>query len=614
MNQSIYFRLSKLVLSFWPIIILSTLSAFVYVLFNTLSIWLTASLINNILTDFDQLLFKHQTLSDNIVTLNDRLKYWTNEIILRDTPRKTLKTLCVTILIVFFVKNIFLYIKNMSLTYIQFNLITKIRSKLYNHFHSLSISFFDKNRSGELASIVLNDVSNMRVALGTSFHKVLIEPINILVFLSILFIINVKLAIIALGIVPITTFIIITIGQSIRRKSKRTAEQIASIMGTMTEILNSVRIVKAFGNESFEKIRFKKDQERYYNLISRRAKLRLTASPITETIGAIIGVLLLWIGGLDVLVYKIMNSEDFIRFILIMFSILAPIRLLSNVGVELQAGIASAERVFNILDTKPDIIEKVNPIQLKEFKSGIELKKVNFFYEEGQMVISDVSFKINKGYMVAIVGPSGAGKSTIGDLISRFYDVKSGGIFIDGSDIRDYSIESLRKNIGIVTQETILFDESIEFNITYGLNKYSQESLFDAATAANALSFITKQPKGFNTVIGEKGVKLSGGQRQRLAIARAILRNPPILVLDEATSSLDTKSERKVQSAIENLMRDRTTVVIAHRLSTVQKADLIIVLENGHVIEKGTHDTLLASKGLYSQLYKNNNLVNTNAK
>ena len=614
MNQSIYFRLSKLVLSFWPIIILSTLSAFVYVLFNTLSIWLTASLINNILTDFDQLLFKHQTLSDNIITLNDRLKYWTNEIILRDTPRKTLKTLCVTILIVFFVKNIFLYIKNMSLTYIQFNLITKIRSKLYNHFHSLSISFFDKNRSGELASIVLNDVSNMRVALGTSFHKVLIEPINILVFLSILFIINVKLAIIALGIVPITTFIIITIGQSIRRKSKRTAEQIASIMGTMTEILNSVRIVKAFGNESFEKIRFKKDQERYYNLISRRAKLRLTASPITETIGAIIGVLLLWIGGLDVLVYKIMNSEDFIRFILIMFSILAPIRLLSNVGVELQAGIASAERVFNVLDTKPDIIEKVNPIQLKEFKSGIELKKVNFFYEEGQMVISDVSFKINKGYMVAIVGPSGAGKSTIGDLISRFYDVKSGGIFIDGSDIRDYSIESLRKNIGIVTQETILFDESIEFNITYGLNKYSQESLFDAATAANALSFITKQPKGFNTVIGEKGVKLSGGQRQRLAIARAILRNPPILVLDEATSSLDTKSERKVQSAIENLMRDRTTVVIAHRLSTVQKADLIIVLENGHVIEKGTHDTLLASKGLYSQLYKNNNLVNTNAK
>ena len=610
MNQSIYIRLGKMVLSFWPILVVSTISALIYVIFNSLSIWLTASLINNILTDFDQLSYKHQHLSENISSLNDQLKYWTNEIILRDTPRETLKVLCIAILIVFFIKNIFLYIKNISLTYIQFNLITKIRNQLYNHFHSLSISFFDKNRSGELASIVLNDVSNMRIALGTSFHKVFIEPINILVFILILFIINVKLAIIALGIVPVTAFIILSIGQSIRRKSKRTAEQIANIMGTMTEILNSVRIVKAFGTENFEKIRFKKDQDRYYNLISRRAKLRLTASPITETIGAMIGVLLLWVGGLDVLVYKIMNSEDFIRFILIMFSILAPIRLLSNVGVEIQSGIASAERVFNILDTKPDITEKINPIELQEFKNEIDLKNVSFFYETGETVINDVSFKINKGDMVAIVGPSGAGKSTIGDLISRFYDVKSGSIYIDGSDIRDYKIESLRKNIGIVTQETILFDESIEFNISYGLSNYTQQNLVNAVTAANSLSFIKRQPDAFHTVIGEKGVKLSGGQRQRLAIARAILRNPSILILDEATSSLDSESERKVQSALENLMRDRTTIVIAHRLSTVQRADLIIVLENGKVVEKGTHEKLMVSRGLYHKLYKDNNLEN----
>ena len=258
MNQSIYTRLGKMVLSFWPILVVSTISALIYVIFNSLSIWLTASLINNILTDFDQLSYKHQDLSENISSLNDQLKYWTNEIILRDTPRETLKVLCIAILIVFLIKNIFLYIKNISLTYIQFNLITKIRNQLYNHFHSLSISFFDKNRSGELASIVLNDVSNMRIALGTSFHKVFIEPINILVFILILFIINVKLALIALGIVPVTAFIILSIGQSIRRKSKRTAEQIANIMGTMTEILNSVRIVKAFGTENFEKIRFKK--------------------------------------------------------------------------------------------------------------------------------------------------------------------------------------------------------------------------------------------------------------------------------------------------------------------------------------------------------------------
>ena len=610
MNQSIYLRLGKLVVSFWPVLILSTISAMIYVIFNSLSIWLTASLINNILTDFDQLISKHKVLSENILSLNDRLKYWTNEIILRDTPRETLKVLCLTILIVFLIKNIFLYIKNISLTYIQFNLITEIRNKLYNHFHHLSISFFDKNRSGELTSIVVNDVSNMRIALGTSFHKVLIEPINILMFILILFIINVKLAFIALGIVPITAFVILIIGQSIRRKSKRTAEQIAGIMGTMTEILNSVRIVKAFGTENFEKNRFKKDQDKYYNLISRRAKLRLTASPITETIGAMIGVLLLWVGGLDVLVYKTMNSEDFIRFILIMFSILGPIRLLSNVGVELQSGIASAERVFNILDTKPDVLQKTNPIKLEKFNNSIELKEVSFFYETGEPVVNNVSFSIDKGSMVAIVGPSGAGKSTIGDLISRFYDVESGSIVIDGIDIRDYSMESLRKNIGIVTQETILFDETIEFNIAYGLSNYTQESLVEAAKAANALTFIEEQPNGFHTVIGEKGVKLSGGQRQRLAIARAILRNHPILILDEATSSLDTESERKVQSALENLMRDRTTIVIAHRLSTVQRADLIIVLDNGEIIEKGTHNKLLGSKGLYYQLYKNLNLDN----
>ena len=448
----------------------------------------------------------------------------------------------------------------------------------------------------------------MRVALGTSFHKVFIEPINILMFISILFIINVKLAFIALGIVPITAFIILMIGKSIRRKSKRTAEQIAGIMGNMTEILNSIRIVKAFGTENFEKSRFKKDQNKYYNLISRRAKLRLTASPITEIIGAIIGVSLLWVGGLDVLIFKTMNSEDFIRFILIMFSILGPLRLLSNVGVELQSGVASAERVFNILDTTPDIIEKNNPIELEEFNNLIELKGVSFFYETGETVIDNVSFSIHKGDMVAIVGPSGAGKSTIGDLISRFYDVKSGSISIDGIDIRDFSMSSLRKNIGIVTQETILFDETIEFNIAYGLSEYTQESLFDAARAANALTFIKDQPNGFQTIIGEKGIKLSGGQRQRLAIARAILRNPPILILDEATSSLDTTSEQKVQSALENLMKERTTIVIAHRLSTVQSSDSIIVFENGKVVEKGTHNKLISARSLYYQLYNNLNL------
>ena len=603
MDRSLYFRLGRLIIPYWPALLVSTISAIIYVIFNSLSIWLTASLINNILTDFDQLLKSHYQNTQNINSLNDYLKYWTNELILRSTPRETLKVLCLTILTVFVMKNIFLYLKNLALTYVQFNLITQIRNDLFDHFHKLSISFFDKNRSGELTSILVNDVSNMRVALGTSFHKVFIEPINIITFISILFIINVKLASIALLIIPITSLIILIIGKSIRRKSKRTAEQIAGIMGSISEILNSIRIVKAFGNEEYESRRFKKEQDKYYSLITRRARLKLTASPIAETIGAIIGVLLLWIGGVDVLVLNTMNSEDFIRFILILFSVLGPIRLLSNVTIQLQMGIASAERVFKILDTNSEVSEKKNSIKINTFESVIEFKNVEFFYENNEPVLKNVSFSIKKGETVAIVGPSGSGKSTIADLISRFYDTKSGSIFLDGNDLKDINIKSLRNNLGIVTQETILFDETVEFNIAYGKIEYSEEELINASKAANAYDFIKEQPKGFQTVIGEKGLKLSGGQRQRIAIARAILRNPPILILDEATSALDTNLEKEVQVAIDNLMRDRTTVVIAHRLSTIKQSDSIIVLDKGKVVENGKHESLIEKNGLYSKLY-----------
>ena len=604
MSQSIYTRLGKMVLPYWAVLLVSTISSLIYVVFNSLSIWLTASLINNILTNFDQLLANHNVLSNEILSLNDQLKYWTNELILRDTPRETLKILCLTILFVFVVKNIFLYIKNIALTYVQFNLITSIRTSIYDHFHSLSLSFFDKAKSGELTSIVVTDVANMRIAFGTSFHRIFVEPINILMFISLLFVINVKLALYALIIVPLTGFIIFWIGRSIRRKSMRTAKQIAGIMGILTEILNSIRVVKAFGTEAYERKRFKKEQNQYYDLISRRARLRLTASPITETIGAVIGVFLLWVGGLDVLVAGTMSPEDFIRFILILFSVLGPIRLLSNVSVDLQKGAASAERVFAILDLPPEIMDKPDAKTIDTFSGKIDFWDVGFNYEEGETILDGVSFSIPKGQVVALVGPSGAGKSTIADLIPRFYDVESGAILIDGINIRDVKLASLRNQMGIVTQETILFNETIEFNITYGVEDYSQEELDEAAKAANAYGFILEQPEGFQTVIGEKGVKLSGGQRQRLAIARAILRNPPILILDEATSSLDTESERKVQTALENLMQDRTTLVIAHRLSTIQRADAIVVLDKGKIVETGTHNSLLNEKGLYAQLYE----------
>ena len=604
MSQSIYSRLGRLIFPYWPVLLVSTISALIYVVFNSLSIWLTASLINNILTDFDKLVENHKVLSNEINSLNDQLKYWTNELILRDSPLETVKILCIIILAVFIIKNIFLYIKNICLTYVQYNLITKIRNDLYHHFHNLSLSFFDRTKSGELTSIVVTDVSNMRIALGTSFHKLFVEPINILMFISLLFIINTKLAIYATAIIPITAMIIFWIGRSIRRKSRRTAKQIAGIMGIITEILNSIRVVKAFGTEDIERKRFKQEQDRYYNLISKRAKLRLVTSPITETIGAMIGVSLLWVGGVDVLVTGTMSSEDFIRFILILFSVLGPVRLLSNVSVNLQTGVASAERVFNILDTPPDIIEKPDALDLKDFSKEIQFDSVGFNYDGGGKVLSDVSFSIHKGSIVAIVGPSGAGKSTIADLIPRFYEVKEGAITIDGQDIRDIKLFSLRDKMGIVTQETILFDETIEFNITYGISESTEEDLIASSKAANAYDFIQDQPNGFQTVIGEKGVKLSGGQRQRIAIARAIFNNPPFLILDEATSALDTKSERLVQNALDNLMKNRTVLVIAHRLSTVKNADQIIVMDAGKIIQKGTHQELIQNDGLYNRLYQ----------
>ena len=603
MSKSVTNRLISMVISYWPLLIVSTISAFIYVAFNGLSVWLTASLFNNILTDFEDLVINQNTLRNAKYTLNDQLKYWTNELILRDTALNSLKVLCYTIIGSFLFKNIFLYIKNITLAYIQFNLITNLRVRLYAHLQRMSMSYFDKSQSGELSSIVLNDVSNMRVAFGTSFHKLFVEPINIILFVSLLLIINLKLALIAILIVPLTGAIVILIGRSIRRKSKRTAEKIARIMSIMAENLNSIRVVKSFSMEPFETKRFTGEQERYYQLIFGRAKLRLIASPITEMIGAFIGVCLLWIGGHDVLVAGSMSSEDFIRFILILFSVLGPIRNLSNVSVELQKGFASADRVFDVLDTPISIRSKQGAKKISELNDKISFNDVCFNYDGTDSVIKNISFKIKKGTVTALVGSSGAGKSTVADLIPRFYDVVDGSVSIDGVDVKDIDIRSLRQMMGIVSQETILFNDTIGSNIKYGLQNVSEERMKDAAKNANALDFINEQPEGFNTMIGEKGIRLSGGQRQRIAIARGILKNPPILILDEATSSLDTESEHLVQIAIDNLMAERTVLVIAHRLTTVENADNILVMDNGKIVASGTHQELLSQGELYTRLY-----------
>ena len=605
MSSSIYKRMAQLLFHFWPYILISSLSAIVFVLLNSTSMWLVASLINNVLTDFDKIVESQmEWASKSTLTMNEKLKYWTNILILRDTPANSLKVLCITLLSVFFTKNLFLYIKNILLRIVELKLVKDIRDRLYKHIQTLSLGYFHKKQTGSITSIVMNDVEQLQVALAVVFQRLFVEPINILTFVTLLFIISWKLALIAIVIIPLAGITIIGIGRSIRRKSRRTQEKIAEIMQILTETLTSIRIVKAFVNEKEEVKKFTGESQNYFKLLLKRARLDLISAPVTESFGVIIGVVLLWYGGLEVLSTQGVSAEDFIRFIVILFAILGPIKQMSNVNLKIQVGAASAERIFELLDTPPEIVEDLNPVDLKVFKNSIEFDKVHFEYNDGDsLVLDQVTFSIKKGEVVAMVGPSGSGKSTIADLIPRFYDVTTGSIRIDGHDLRKATLASIRGNMGIVTQEVILFNDTIKNNIAYAQPNVSDDAIKQAAEAANALDFIEKSPEGFNTLIGERGVNLSGGQKQRLAIARALLKNPPILILDEATSALDTESEKKVQNAIENLMKDRTALVIAHRLSTVQNADKIIVINEGHVVEIGTHNQLYENDGLYRRLY-----------
>ena len=563
-------------------------------------------MINNILIDFNEMLVENQRLSSlSELTMNDRLKLFSNSLLLKDTAISTVSAVCVALIVVFSAKNISLYIKNITLSIVQYRLIRDLRNKLYSHFHYLSLSYFNKNKSGELTAVLVNDIDNMRNSLSIMFQKLFVEPINIIILMSLLFIVSTKLALIALLIIPVSGIIIFGISHSIRRRSARSQAQLAGMTSMIAETIGSMRIVKAFATKGFEINRFAKETQKYYKLMLRRDRLRFVSSPVSETFGATIAALLLWVGARDVLVIESISSEDFLRFILLLFSLFQPLKNLTNVVNELQNGLASADRVFTIMDIKSDIQDVDNALEVNDLKNTLSFESVSFSYgDEKDKVLNNINFQINKGEILALVGPSGAGKSTLVDLIPRFYDTLSGSIKIDGKDIKKLKINSLRSLMGIVTQETFLFDDSVKANIAYGVENISDDKIKDAAIAANAHEFIKELPDGYNTIIGERGVSLSGGQKQRIAIARAIVKNPPILILDEATSSLDSESEKHVQSAIENLMSERTVFVIAHRLSTVHNANKILVLENGQIVQEGKHDELVNIDGLYKQLHK----------
>jgi len=605
MNQSSHIRLFKIILTYWPLLIASSIAAIIFVLFNSASIWITATMINNVLIDFSALDAENtRLLALESLSANEKLKLFSNDLLLKKTAIDTVSAVCIALIAVFTFKNIALYIKNITLSIIQFKLIRDLRNRLYEHLHYLSLSYFNKNKSGKLTSVLVSDIDNMKNSLSTSFQKLFVEPINILTFLALLFIISPKLAGIALTVVPLSGVIIFGIARSIRRRAARTQEQLAGITSVIAETLSSIRIVKAFAMKAYEVKRFSSETQKYYKLMLRKDILRLVSSPVSEIVGASIAALLLWVGARDVLVAQSITSEDFIRFILLLFSLFGPMKNLSNVFNELQNGLASADRVFSILDVRSDITNAPNALHIDSLKKDIVFKDVSFHYgNKEQEVLSNIDFSINSGEIIALVGPSGGGKSTLVDLMPRFYDTIKGSILIDNNNIKDINTNSLRSLMGIVTQETFLFDDTVKANISYGIESIEYSIIKDAAIAANAHDFIEKLPNGYDTIIGERGVALSGGQRQRIAIARALVKNPPILILDEATSSLDTESEKKVQQAIEKLMRNRTVIVIAHRLSTVHNADKIIVLDKGRIVDQGSHEELINRDGIYKQLH-----------
>ena len=521
--------------------------------------------------------------------------------------------LCWLILGVFFLKNIFMYLQRILTVYIEQKVTADLREEMYGHLHKLSLSYFHQHKVGNTVSRLTNDVGLLRGAITDGTISIIRQSSLILVYLGLAVIAAPKLALTSLLVLPLSIGVISLIGRRLRRRGKRLQEKLGDVTAVLTETISGIRVVKTFAMEEHEKTKFSRYNRDYFRAVFRFETLAGLTPPLTEFLGAVAGVVIIWLARDQVAGTGAISPERFFVFLAGAFSMLQPLNGLSNVTPVVQQGLAAAERIFGLIDLEPEVKDLPNAFVLSEFKESLKFSGVSFSYKSrGQggagptdedFVLQGINLDVKRGEMLALVGPSGAGKSTLADLIPRFYDCTKGRIEIDGRDIRELDSKSLRRLLGVVGQETILFHDTVFNNIAYGRPGASQAQVEEAARAANAHQFIAEMPDGYQTVIGERGLKISGGQRQRMSIARAILKNPAILILDEATSALDTESEQLVQQAINNLMKNRTAIVIAHRLSTIQRADRIIVLQDGRITEAGKHSELLTKGGTYARLY-----------
>lgn len=544
-------------------------------------------------------------LPEWLLTLKEHVSEAFRALVFRPDPTQSLLNICLVIVFAFLLKNLFGYLQSNLMTQIEQGLVTDLRNDLYRHIHQLPLSYFTNERTGNLISRIMNDVNVVNSGISATFNTLIKEPMLVIAYLTITLILSWRLTLMAFVVFPLVLLIISLIGRRVHRESGMVQERIADLTSVLHETISGVKVVKAFGMEGFENRKFADKGGAYLRTVLRVTRVRNLASPSTEFLSALAGGVIIWYGGLQVLGQESMKASEFLGFLFALFQLMPPIKELSNVNNRIQEATAAGKRVYEILDTEPNIRDVAEPVKLCGFRDQLEFRNVSFRYDGGDLVLADINFTIQKGEVIAIVGPSGAGKSTLVDLVPRFYDPTSGSILIDGVDLRTVELKSLRENIGIVTQETILFNDTVRNNIAYGLEECPLERVVMAAKAANAHNFISEMSTGYDSVIGERGVKISGGERQRLSLARAILKNPPILILDEATSALDTESEILVQEAIERLMAGRTSIVIAHRLSTIKHADRILVIEAGRIVETGRHDNLVQNEhGLYRKLYE----------
>ncbi len=594
-------KIVKYIVPYKTLAFLSVFSNILHVIFNLLSILA--------FIPFLQLLFGNKekvteepdfAWTSDYVT--DMFSYKMTPYIEQHGDSGALYFICVVVAILFFLKNLFRYFAKFFLASIRSGVVRDIRSQVFTKILALPLSFYSEEKKGDIISRITGDVQEIEWSIMNSLEMVFRDPISIVLSLVFMITINAELTLFSFILLPISGLIIGRIGKSLKRTSAKLQIRMGELLSNVEETLGGLRIVKAFNAEQASDKKFGGINEIYRNTMLRMFRKRDLASPLSEFLGAVVMVILVWYGGNMVLDPAVdFNGGEFIGYIAMFSQLLSPAKSLSTAYYNIQKGAASTERIEMVLQAENKITDKPNALTISDFKDKIEYKNLGFAYEETK-VLKNINLEIQKGKTIALVGQSGGGKSTMVDLLPRFYDPIEGGILIDGKDIRDYKIKDLRNLMGIVSQQSILFNDSVLNNIALGIENVDREAVIEAAKIANAHEFIEKLPEGYDTNIGDGGGKLSGGQRQRLSIARAVLKNPPIMILDEATSALDTESEKLVQEALYKLMENRTSIVIAHRLSTIQHADEIIVMQDGEIVERGNHDNLIAQAGVYKKL------------